>query len=256
MKYAKLKERWLESERKSFKGWDFSLISSRMKEASVPWDYRESVLNYMSGESTVMLDMGTGGGEFLLSLNPPRGRTYATESYVPNAELCRNLLPSHGIEFRQVFGDEQLPFENDFFDLVINRHESFCAEEVARILKPGGLFVTQQVGGANNRELSKFVLDGGGTLTDSDFHLQRTAGQLVQAGMTIVEGKEAYPLLTFSDVEAFVYFAKVIEWEFPGFSVETCYSRLCLLQEQIERQGCFHSVEHRFFIIAQKGDLT
>ena len=32
------------------------------------------------------------------------------------------------------------------FDLVINRHEIFGAKEVFRALKPGGLFLTHQVG--------------------------------------------------------------------------------------------------------------
>ncbi|MNJ78400.1 hypothetical protein D3C77_761450 [compost metagenome] len=36
---------------------------------------------------------------------------------------------------------------------MINRHEAYSVQELNRILKPGGLFITQQVGGQNNRGL-------------------------------------------------------------------------------------------------------
>jgi len=145
MDFLSWKNAWLAEERMTFKGWDFSHIATRMTEEKLPWDYKEIVQSYMD-PSKAMLDMGTGGGEFLLSLNPPRHKTFATESYPPNVEVCRKTLPSYEIEVRQVFRDEELPFDDGFFDLVINRHESFSASEVFRVLKPGGIFVTQQVG--------------------------------------------------------------------------------------------------------------
>lgn len=77
---------------------------------------------------------------------------------------------------KQVFNDSQLPFEDNTFDIIINRHESFDINEVMRILKTNGIFITQQVGGKNN---------------------------------------EYFPYLRFKDIGAIVYFAKIIEWEFP-----------------------------------------
>ena len=51
---------------------------------------------------------------------------------------------------------------------------------------------------------------------------------------------------------ALVYFAKVIEWEFPGFSVDKCAEQLWELQEQLERDGFIESREHRYLLAAQK----
>ena len=48
-------------------GWDFSHIRGRVEEAPLPWDYKQKVLDFLKPQS-VILDMGTGGGEFLLSL--------------------------------------------------------------------------------------------------------------------------------------------------------------------------------------------
>ncbi len=39
------------------------------------------------------------------------------------------------------------------FDLILNRHESYHPGEIARVLAPGGTFLTQQVGGDELGEL-------------------------------------------------------------------------------------------------------
>ncbi|WP_245699985.1 class I SAM-dependent methyltransferase [Paenibacillus glacialis] len=126
MDINQLKQFWQSEEQMTFKGWDFSYIAHRTSTQELPWNYQTIVTSYID-RSITMLDMGTGGGEFLVSLHPPAGTTFATESYPPNVELCMNTLPDHGIEVRQVFDDEKLPFEDSFFDLIINRHTSFSS---------------------------------------------------------------------------------------------------------------------------------
>lgn len=249
--YMKLREVWKEEEDRGFQGWDFSRLNGRMSEEELPWDYKAAVLAYKN-EDTVMLDMGTGGGEFLLSLEPTPGKTFATENYVPNYELCAAKLPLYGIEVRRAESDEALPFGDAMFDLVINRHEAFSAEEVYRILKPGGVFITQQVGGMNNRELSRFLLGVDAAAEDTEFHADLVSEQLEQAGFEVLKRQECFPILKFYDIGALVYFAKIIEWEFPGFSVDRCFAKLCMLQEQLESDGFILGKEHRFFILARK----
>lgn len=251
---AQLKASWEAEEAQDFQGWDFSRLAGRMVEQELPWNYRDLVLEYLN-EQTTLLDMGTGGGEFLLSLSPPRGHTYATEAYLPNIALCREKLPAYGIELRAVEKDEELPFESEMFDLVINRHESFCISELWRILKPGGLFLTQQVGGQNNRELSKFLLGEDASLTDSGYNLQHTVQELKLRGFSIQQQAEYFPELTFLDIGALVQFAKIIEWEFPGFTVERCSPQLMRLQERLKKDGKITSREHRFMIIARKPEI-
>lgn len=247
-----LKKRWEAEEVKVFQGWDFSALNGRLEEEELPWDYRTLVQQEMN-ENTVMLDMGTGGGEFLLSLSPPPGRTYATEAYLPNYELCRAKLPAYGIEVAKVEEDDRLPYEDEFFDLLINRHESFSAKEVYRILKPGGVFITQQVGGQNNRELSRYLLGEGAMETPADFDLAYTVQDLLEAGFDVEVQRELFPEVKFRDVGALVYFAKIIEWEFAGFSVDRCFDKLCELQNKVEQTGHASSREHRFVILARRG---
>jgi len=56
----------------------------------------------------------------------------------------------------------------------------------------------------------------------------------------------------FTDIGAIVYFAKIIEWEFPNFSVSRCFDALLNLQNILEKQGCIESREHRFFLVCKK----
>ena len=139
-------------------GWDFSHIEGRYTEQEdLPWDYREVIGRYLRPEGKI-LDIDTGGGEFLLSLGHPYENTAAMENYPPNVQLCRETLLPLGIDFRPGDGNGPLPFEDGSFDLVLNRHGDFHPEEIYRVLKPGSIFVTQQVGAENDRDLVQLVL--------------------------------------------------------------------------------------------------
>jgi len=86
-----LKSIWEEEEKMSFQGWDFSRLNKRWEGERLPWDYKEIIGRYLKPGDR-LLDMGTGGGEFLLSLNHPYGNTAVTEAWEPNVGLCREKL--------------------------------------------------------------------------------------------------------------------------------------------------------------------
>lgn len=245
------KEYWKSEEEKSFQGWDFSYLDKRTQEEPLPWDYDTIVRKHLKS-SSILLDMGTGGGEYLLTLNHPPQNIYATEAYPPNFELCKRRLTPLGIDVRNVINDHELPFDNRMFDIIINRHDSFDLNEIYRLLKPNGLFITQQVGGLNNKELSRFLLDDFEEITSSQHTLDNNLVSIQNKGFAVLMSEEYFPTLKFCDVGALVYFAKIIEWEFPGFSVESCFDQLCQLQIMVEHQGFVKSREHRFMIVAQK----
>ena len=90
-----------EEEQAHIHGWDFSHIEGRYEEETdMPWDYKEIIQSYLHKDSK-LLDIDTGGGEFLLSLGHPYENTAATEGYPPNVELCRQELLPLGIDFRK-----------------------------------------------------------------------------------------------------------------------------------------------------------
>lgn len=232
-------------------GWDFSHIEGRYTEQDdLPWDYREKILGHLKPEHT-LLDIDTGGGEFLLSLEHPHRNTAATENYPPNVQLCREVLLPLGIDFRPGDGKGILPFGDGSFDIVINRHGDFCPEEIWRILKPGGLFITQQVGAENDRELVQ-LLCGETPVPFPDQYLSIASERFRSAGFRILEEAECFRPIRFFDVGALVWFARIIQWEFPDFAVDTHLPGLLKAREMIDEQGFVEGSTHRFLLIAEK----
>jgi len=251
MNKAYLKRIWKQEEAAHIHGWDFSHIRGRYEEENdLPWDYETIVRQYLKSDMD-MLDYDTGGGEFLLSLNHPYSKTSATEGYPPNVKLCGETLLPLGINFKACSVPSQIPFADEAFDLVINRHGAFDARELFRLLRPSGRFITEQVGEDNDRDLVELVLPG----TAKPFphlNLAEQRRQFEDAGFEIVQAEEAYRPIKFYDVGAFVWFARVIEWEFPGFSVDRCFEQLLNMQKMIDRDGRIEGTIHRYLIAAKK----
>ena len=233
------------------RGWDFSHIHGRYEEENaLPWDY-ETIIHEFLREDMKLLDYDTGGGEFLLSHHHPYGNTAATEGYPPNVQFCREKLLPLGIDLRECADASHVPFNDSSFDIIINRHGDFDPSEIRRMLKAGGFFITQQVGSENDRELIDAVLPGlEKPFSHNNLKEQREAFE--KAGFNILKAEEAFPPIWFFDVGAFVWFAHIIEWEFPGFSVEKCFDRLLQLQKIIETDGKIEGTTHRYLIVAQK----
>lgn len=246
-----LKEKWIHESKKGIEGWDFSYLDGRMEEEPLPWDYEGIIRTHLQPHHE-LLDMGTGGGEFLLTLGHPYEKTSVTEGYRPNFKLCVEKLTPLGIKVKFVTEDDRLTFADASFDIVLNRHESFDPKEVYRVLKPGGLFITQQVGGADNREMAEFLIENVSESPYMSHTLENNIGLIESAGLEILESDECFSEVKFHDVGALVYFASIIDWEFPGFSVEKSFERLVDLENIVKETGFISSKQHRFIIVAKK----
>ena len=240
-----------EEETAHIHGWDFSHIHNRYREEDdLPWDYKKIICQYLN-KNMKILDYDTGGGEFLLSLKHPAHNTAATEGYPPNVELCKKTLLPLGIDFKSCNTPYAIPFESESFDIIINRHGDFHAKELYRLLKKGGLFITEQVGSENDRNLVEMVLPN----TQKPFphlNLKEQREIFENAGFHIIRAEEVFRPIRFYDVGAFVWFAHIIEWEFPRFSVERCFDSLLKIQKSIEDTGYIEGTIHRYLIVAKK----
>lgn len=240
-----------EEEVAQIQGWDFSHIEGRYDvENDLPWSYEEIVRSYLDNSKQIM-DYDTGGAEFLLSLNHPYDKTAVTEGYKPNVELCKRRLLPLRINFKECSNPKNIPFEDEMFDLMINRHGEFEQDEIYRLLKKDGIFITEQVGENNERDLVQMVLpDIPKPFPNMNLTVQRK--KFEEAGFKIIRAEETYRPITFYDIGAFVWFAHIIEWEFQNFSVSKCYENLLKMQDIIDKYGKVQGTIHRYLIVAQK----
>ena len=248
----KLIENWLEEEKNAhIQGWNFSHIYGRYEEENdLPWDYKNIIKQYLKTEYK-LLDIDTGGGEFLLTLEHPFKNTSVTENYLPNIEFCKKNLVPLGINLYEIDGDSLLPFKDNEFDIIINKHGSFNISELFRILKTGGIFITQQVGSENDKELIELLLPKT-ELSFPDSYLKNISKKFKETGFKILQEQEAFRPIKFYDVGALVWYAHIIEWEFPNFSVNNCLENLFKAQKILEKQGVVEGSIHRFLLVAQK----
>jgi SAM-dependent methyltransferase len=236
-----------------FSGWDFSYIGDRVVNSPLSWSYTSLILPLIR-KAEHLLDMGTGGGEFLASLVPLPRFTCATENYEPNVSIARNNLKSLGVKIFYCPDDKKLPFNDEEFDVIINRHEYYFPKEVNRILKTNGLFITQQVGDQNDAKL-RFILTGENkTEIDTKWNLSFASNELRENGFEIIDGKEDLTLTRIFDVGAIVYYLKAVPWELPGFSIDKYYVKLIELHRQISKNKFLDLPRnnHRFVIISKK----
>jgi len=239
---------WKKEEQAFFSGWDFSYIHGRMKEESLPWDYNAEAKKLIKN-ATAVLDMGTGGGEILSMLGPFPKHTIATEGWHPNVPVARKKLEPLGIKVVAVDESGKLPFEDDEFDLVLNRHSGFDEKEVFRILQKNGIFFTQQVSGNNLQDLIKeFGVDTQG----KEWNANTEKRQLEKVGFKVEIAKDWKGKVEFTDVGAIVYFLKAIPWIVNDFSVDKYLPILERLQRKINSGERLIFIETRWLIKARK----
>ena len=235
-------------------GWDFSWFEGRATEERPSWGYAR-MLGPRVAASAAALDIQTGGGEVfaeVLSQSPAiPGVLAATESWPPNIEIARQNLRPFGASVLEVPDESVLPYSARTFDLISSRHPVVTVwDEIARVLKPGGIYLSQQVGVGSNQELTEFMM--GGQAVDTARSPERAAAQAEAAGLVVVDLRQEALRTVFSDIGAVVYFLRKVLWTVPGFSVERYRGNLVRLHDLIERDGSFVSHAQRFLIEARK----
>ncbi|HEY1489358.1 MAG TPA: class I SAM-dependent methyltransferase [Micromonosporaceae bacterium] len=231
-------------------GWDFSWFDGRATEERPPWGYLRLISERMA-TATAALDIQTGGGEVTARIPTAPGSLSATESWPPNLAIARRNLAHLGPTVVQADDDAPLPFDDGSFDLVVSRHPTETRwDEIARVLAPGGTYLSQQIGAGTNYELTEFF-EGPYELSEA-WRTDHRVGLAKAAGLDIVDVQEATLRVVFYDVAAVVVFLRKVIWTVDDFSVERYRDRLHDMYEQIVRDGSFTSHAQRFLIEARK----
>jgi hypothetical protein len=238
--------------------WSFDSLGDRLALGPKPWQYHAIVRAAARG-ARVVVDLGTGGGEFWSSLALANELQVATECWAPNvpvaaARLGPRCVPvlTHApapdnLDWDERRGGGELPFRSASIDVLHSRHESYAPPEIARTLSVDGCFVTQQVGSDPVGELADAL---GAARTASGWTLAFATRQLAAAGLAVVDGAEALQAVTYADIGAVATYARMVPWAFPGFDVHRDVDRLEALHERIQRDGGFTTHYAKFWLHA------
>lgn len=228
---------WRRDEEAPREGWNFDHIADRFHESATPWDY-EALCREAIASSTRLLDLGTGGGEFLLTFaDVLPADTSAAEGWLPNLPVATRALQPHGIDvlFYDPFDVDPMPWDDGRFDLVVNRHGAFVADEVARVLAPGGTFLTKQIGGDDYVEAHEIF---GAPVLYPEHRLANKVPELAAAGLRVEVAEEWHGPARFDDIGALVYYFRMQPWDVPDdFSVDTYADTLLELHERGPARG-------------------
>lgn len=220
MKTEDLLDDWRARHAEPTTGWDFSCFGDSIRSEEPPWSYGDLARSALAGARSA-LDLGTGGGEVLLGLADALPEdTVATEGWLPNLPVAAAALAGRGIPVAayDAEADPRLPFDDCRFDVVLARHEAYVATEVARVLNPGGVFLTQQVDG---RDLAETIDLFGGTLRYPGVTLAHLRAEAEAAGLVVEYAVDWTGTLTFPDVATLVSYLRMTPWQVPDdFAVD------------------------------------
>lgn len=262
---------WLREEstwQQQFRGWDFSqLVSSgrisfNMSEEQLGWDYTKIICqtlakltdsdNEKKNDEIYLLDLGTGGGEYLeeilpkLPIKEKKLTVFATESYKPNYLLAKQRLTPYGVTVIQTDSDSLyslLPFADDGpkFDLIISRHTCYNSREVDRLLRfRSGIFITQQVDGTSGGDLIELF---GQQPQWPFFNLAYASLALkTQAPhMKLIQVQESTTNMVFKDINALVIYLHAVPWMVRDFTVHKYQDVLLKLYHNEQKELTFNT---------------
>lgn len=230
-----------EAEERPFVGWNVS-YDGRIR-TTMPWDFA-GIVDAHARESATLLDLGTGGGEWLSGLPHRPVRTAATEGWAPNVPVARARLEPLGVEVFAVEGAPDnvdqaspfeggaLPFADDSFDLIVSRHESYVPAELRRVLPSDGVFLTQQVASGAADDFYR-LLNQSPPPVETAWNLAFAKRQLQDAGFEVVEEAEGRERTEFADVGAFAWYLKNMPFIYPDFSIAAAIETLRELHEGV-----------------------
>jgi hypothetical protein len=125
-------------------------------------------------------------------------------------------------------------------------------DEIARVLTPGGTYLSQQIGAGTNRELTDFLM--GRQPVNQHRSPERTRAAAEAAGLEVLDLRSCALRVEFFDVGAVVHFLRKVHWTVPGFTPEGYVDRLRALHNHITTEGVFVSTAQRLLVEARRTD--
>lgn len=148
-------------------GWNFAKINPLVEHLISYNYYTEAVKNI--SPNTIMLDIGCGSAEKAIRFYSLANKVYELdneEEMLKKAQMNvkkyyeDNPKIKDKFSFLKADSNKNLPFENETFDLVVSRHCGANMNEVFRVLKKGGVFISEDISNDDCQELKDLFKRG------------------------------------------------------------------------------------------------
>jgi len=232
-------------------GWDFSKI--KCETVGDSWDFYREVKERCK-PSHILLDVGTGGGENVLNISSSAKLLVGIDNSNGMIEKAHSNLKKsdvQNVEFFQM-DSKALTFSPAHFDIASSCHAPFIASELAKVMKKGALFLTQQVSEHDKLNL-KEAFGRGQCLGERDGSLkEKYMAELINAGFELVQVREYDVTDYYSTPEDLIFLLKHTPI-IPRFGEEE--EDFTILQKFIDANSSEKGIRtnsKRFMIIAVK----
>ncbi|WP_340389115.1 class I SAM-dependent methyltransferase [Paenibacillus sp. FSL E2-0151] len=233
-------------------GWNFS--SMNVVSENIGWNFYEEVVRH-TRSSDLLLDIGTGGGEAILSIAEDALLLVGIDLAQGMIETAQhNLQATDGhsnVRFLHMDA-EKLAFPDYFFNVVSSRHSRFSASEVFRVLAQGGIFLTQQVSEHDKSNISEAFGRGQSLGIQPGTLMERYKHELQIAGFHDIQAREYNVVEHYATPEDLMFLlthAPII----PDFGkVDTDFERFQQFVNEHRDEKGIHTNSARFMITARK----
>lgn len=231
-------------------GWNFDSIRCVTEGTSVDLYHH---VQHLLQRHHVLLDMGTGGGKALLHLTSSAALLVGIDqsaAMIQTAQRNQQAVAANHVRLLEMDANE-LQFPNAFFDMISCRHAPFQVHEAARVLRPGGYLLTQQVAEKDKWNLKQAFQRGQAYDVPHGTLQRQYMQQLEQAGFQNVDIVESEVHEYYESAEDLIFLLKHTPI-IPGFGQHESDWRTLhhFIEAHTTDKGIFTTAA-RFMIIAK-----
>lgn len=154
------------------------------------WNFYKEISKY-SSKSSLILDLGTGGGEKALSQMPDAGMIIATDfspKMIETANINKKNYPNKKIKF-VTMDNLNMKFPNNLFDIITARHTIIDAKQIYNCLSNNGILIIEGIDKYDCWEL-KTLFNRGQAFNDNISISQKDYNDLKEAGFSEINLQE------------------------------------------------------------------